>query len=67
MTKARFRVHLQDECPVLGCGRRIVTAEVGHKWVYLTVPFHAQRSRIRRDQWDLMKAQPMEETDGAIN
>lgn len=63
MTKTKFLVHLQDECPLVGCGRRIVSVEIGHKWVYLSVPYLTHRARMPRGIWDSLKATPMEDAN----
>lgn len=49
MTPQRYQIHFHDEAPRIGSGRRIVTARVGRKWVYLKTT--AARARIRRSIW----------------
>ena len=56
-----FKVHLNDEIPLVGAGQRLVEAQVGHKWVYVRRhPARINRkSRIRRALWDALE--PKEE------
>lgn len=44
---------LGDELqPQVGCGHRIVKAQVGRKWVYVRETEHTNRKRIKRGLWD---------------
>jgi hypothetical protein len=61
MKKQYFRGSFADELwPAVSCGRRLVDAEVGRKWVRVreAVRWPTNRKRIRRDIWDALHAEP---------
>ena len=60
MTEAKFSVHLQDEIPKIGSGRRILSARVGRKWVYVRDLYH--KARVKRSLWDSLNPSALEET-----
>lgn len=50
MPKAQYvEIYLQDEAPKIGCGRRLVKMELGHKWAYLTVPTTGVKQKVPVD------------------
>ena len=46
MTEYKARVILQDECPRLGSGLRIVIVQEGRKWLRLTCCASGRRVRL---------------------
>ena len=51
-------LHLNDECPKIGSGRRRVTVlHMGRKWVRVKQTYDALSSatRMSRHQWDILK------------
>lgn len=49
-----LRVYLEDDCPRIGCGWRLVTAKVGRKWTYLECVSTCTRGRMRKTAWDVV-------------
>ncbi len=51
-------VYLMDEAPNLGCGRRVLRAKAGRKWVHLSTVARAPRkARMRRTLWEQIVAE----------
>ncbi len=51
---SKQQVYMPYRLGHIGIGLRFLTAEIGHKWVYLrpsTFP-NIRRQRVRRDEWD---------------
>jgi len=65
MTEIRATIHLEDECPRLGSGLRIVTIKVGRKWAYLTDVANGRRQKITLDT--LEKLNPTETNHEGID
>lgn len=49
--KGYFEVHLQDEVPRFGCGRRVVAVDMGRKWVHLWSPALNIKGRVPREMF----------------
>lgn len=62
MTETKFVVHLQDEIPKIGSGRRIVTARIGRKWVYVKDKYHS--AKVKRSLWESLGPTEHETTEG---
>lgn len=50
MTEDRYWIHLHDEAPLIGSGRRLVRATVGFKWVKVR-NLYSQRVRLPLKTW----------------
>ena len=47
-----FEIHLEDQIPVFGAGRRIVLAEIGRKWVHMCT-FSLDSGRMHVQEFEL--------------
>lgn len=56
MKEQIYSVHLQDEMPRIGSGRRTVVVKVGRKWVYVrnntNDPLLIRKCKIKLNQWN---------------
>ena len=63
-------IHLNDECPALGSGKRLVFIDkIGRKWVTLACPFDATSARVSRKVWSETRGlgyQPAKPRKGVI-
>lgn len=61
-----YLIHLHDEVPRLGSGRRLVIVDtVGHKWVKLVNPTNMERVRIKRKTWNALASRAVEHQPSA--
>ena len=59
MAKTKRWINLADEMPTIGCGWRLVEADVGRKWAYVksaTSPVPTNRTRVRVQVWNKIEA-----------
>ena len=52
MKVEKFRLHLEDEIPALGCGVRVVLVKIGRKWVRIKSPSDTRWTRIKRETFE---------------
>jgi len=61
MQKQYFYGHFNDHLwPHVGCGYRLVEAQIGHKWVKVraAVPWNTNCKRIRLSVWQSLQTKP---------
>lgn len=63
--RARRFIYLEDECPALGAGWRLVEAQIGYKWVFVKEPHAQRRSRLKRSVWDKISRRKYETKEKA--
>lgn len=62
----RLMVQFEDEAPRIGSGWRLLTVEIGWKWVRLINKSANKRARIKREVFDRLNKReiPTESDDG---
>lgn len=63
-----FQVHLNDDIPRVGSGKRTVEADIGRKWVYVRRWTRysgkaLRKSRLTVHAWNALNPTPMENVD----
>lgn len=53
MKEQTFEIHLADEIPRIGAGRRFVHVKIGYKWVYVRTLY--KKARVSRKKWNTIK------------
>ncbi len=63
MRQTKFEIFFEDDHKNIKCGKRIVTAEIGDKWVYLTFPFKTKRVIMSRERFYSLSPRPYEKVN----
>jgi hypothetical protein len=56
MQAQRMKIYFEDEAPRIGCGWRIVSVQIGRKWVRVRTQYGS--ARFTKGQFERLRAQP---------